>query len=288
MLEIRLITREELDKSLSLVWQVFCEYEAANYAEDSKQAFYDAIHSKDYLDMLTAYGAFDGTELVGLIASRNEGSHVALFFVDGEYHRQGIGRKLWETMLENSPADIITVNSSIYACEVYKKLGFNQTGEETKDGGIIYVPMEYPNFLNMLQDNNDETAYATTKRIAAESEFSDKYYKYVPEFVNLLNHKKSYIRIRALILCSSQARWDDECMIAKCLPQMLQLIHDEKPTVVRQSLNALKEVVVFKPELSEAIAAELERIDFSRYKDSMIGLIQKDVTELKTLMSKNI
>ena len=51
MLEIKLITREELDKSLDLVWQVFCEYEAANYAEDSKQAFYDAIHSKDYLDM---------------------------------------------------------------------------------------------------------------------------------------------------------------------------------------------------------------------------------------------
>ena len=287
-MEIRLITREELDKSLGFVWQVFCEYEAVNYTEDSKQAFFDAIHSKDYLDMLTAYGAFDGTELVGLIASRNENSHIALFFVNGEHHRQGIGRKLWETMLKNSLADIITVNSSIYACDVYKKLGFNQTGEETKDGGIIYVPMEYPNFLNMLQDNNDETAYATTKRIAAESEFSDKYYKYVPEFVNLLNHKKSYIRIRALILCCSQARWDDECMIAKYLPQMLQLIHDEKPTVVRQSLNALKEVVVFKPELSEVIAAELERIDFSRYKDSMIGLIQKDVTELKTLMSKNI
>lgn len=32
---------------------------------------------------------------------------------------------------------------------------------------------------------------------------------------------------------------------------LLQLIHDEKPTVVRQSLNALKEVVEFRPELCE-------------------------------------
>ena len=91
--------------------------------------------------------------------------------------------------------------------------------------------------------------------------------------------------IRALILCCSQARWDNAGIIAKYLPQILPLIHDEKPTVVRQSLNALKEVVVFRPELCEAIVAELEKMNISSYKDSMIGLIQKDVNELKELMS---
>ena len=278
------MTREELDISLELVWKVFCEYEAVNYTEDSRQVFYDAIHSKDYLDMLTAYGAFDESGLVGIIASRNEGSHIALFFVEGEHHRQGIGRKLWEAMLENSTADIITVHSSIYACEIYKKLGFYQTGEEAEDGGIVYIPMEYLHFQAILHDNN-EAAYAAAKRIAAESEFSDKFYKYIPEFVKLLGHKKSYVRIRALILCCSQARWDNEGIIAKHLPQILQLIHDEKPAVVRQSLNALKEVVVFRPELCEAIAAELGKMNISSYKDSMIGLIQKDVNELKELMS---
>ena len=136
----------------------------------------------------------------------------------------------------------------------------------------------------MLQDKNDEVAYSTAKRIAAESEISDKYYKYIPEFVELLDHKKSYVRIRALILCCSQARWDNEGIIAKYLPQLLQLIHDEKPTVVRQSLNALKEVVVFRTELSEAILTELKKMDSFKYKDSMIGLIQKDAGELKDLI----
>lgn len=103
--------------------------------------------------------------------------------------------------------------------------------------------------------------------------------------MKLLDHKKSYVRIRALILCCSQARWDEEGIIAEYLPQMLQLIHDEKPTVVRQSLNALKEIVVFRPELCEAIAAELENMDISVYKDSMVGLIQKDINELKELMN---
>ena len=144
--------------------------------------------------------------------------------------------------------------------------------------------MEIRVLLDMLQDKNDELAYATAKRIAAESEISDKYYKYIPEFVELLDHKKSYVRIRVLILCCSQARWDNEGIIAKYLPQLLQLIHDEKPTVVRQSLNALKEVVVFRPELSEAILTELKKMDSFKYKDSMIGLIQKDAGELKDLI----
>ena len=144
--------------------------------------------------------------------------------------------------------------------------------------------MEIRVLLDMLQDKNDEVAYSTAKRIAAESEISDKYYKYIPEFVELLDHKKSYVRIRALILCCSQARWDNEGIIAKYLPQLLQLIHDEKPTVVRQSLNALKEVVVFRTELSEAILTELKKMDSFKYKDSMIGLIQKDAGELKDLI----
>lgn len=209
-MEIRSLTRDELNSALDFVWKVFCEYEAANYTEASGQAFYDAVHS-----------------------------------------------------------------------EVYKRLGFQQTGEETEDGGIIYIPMEYHHFMDILQDKDDDAAYAATKRIAAESEFSDEYYKFIPEFVELLDHKKSYIRTRAMILCCSQARWDSDGIIAKYLPQMLRLVHDEKPTVVRQSLNALKEIVVFRPELCDVVAAELERMDISGYKESMISLIRKDINELK-------
>lgn len=284
-MEIRLLSRDELNNALDLVWKVFCEYEAVNYTETSRQVFYDAIHTEEYLDSLTAYGAFDEDELVGIIASRNEASHIALFFVDGAYHKQGIGRKLWETMLENSTADVITVHSSLYASEIYRRLGFLQTGEETEDGGIVYIPMEYHHFIDILQDKDDDVAYTATKKIASESEFSDKYYKCIPEFVELLSHKKSYIRTRAMILCCSQARWDNEGVIARYLPQMLRLVHDEKPTVVRQSLNALKEIAVFRSELCETIASELEKINLSEYKESMIGLIQKDIDELKELMT---
>ena len=69
-------------------------------------------------------------------------------------------------------------------------------------------------------------------------------------------------------------------------PQISFIIHDEKPTVVRQSLNALKEVVVFRPELCKMIEYELGKIDIFGYKDSMIPLIKKDIAELRELIEE--
>jgi len=46
--------------------------------------------------MLRTYGAFQNERLVGVIATRSSGGHIALFFVDGTYQRQGIGKALFE------------------------------------------------------------------------------------------------------------------------------------------------------------------------------------------------
>lgn len=135
-----------------------------------------------------------------------------------------------------------------------------------------------------ITDKDDKKAYAKTKEIAAASEFSPEYYPYLEVFASLLADKKSYIRIRAFILCCSQARWDDGGKIQILLPQMMTLFHDPKPTVVRQCLNAVKEVIVFRPELNCRIKEELVKIDPSKYKDSVAPLIQKDIKEVYELL----
>lgn len=147
-MKIKHLNRRKLEQSLSLVWKVFCEYEAKDYPESGRQAFWSAIHSEEYLDMLDAYGAFEDEELLGIIAMRNEGRHVALFFVDGNFHKRGIGRSLWYTILGNNTADTITVNSSLYAVPVYERLGFVPTGAAQEEAGIRYVPMEYRMMIN--------------------------------------------------------------------------------------------------------------------------------------------
>lgn len=56
-------------------------------------------------------------------------------------NKQGIGRKLFEAVIQNSTRDAITVNSSPYAIEVYKHLGFSVMQEEQITDGIRYTSM---------------------------------------------------------------------------------------------------------------------------------------------------
>ena len=140
--------------------------------------------------------------------------------------------------------------------------------------------------IKELTNKDDKKAYARTKEIAAASELSPKYYASLEIFASLLDDNKSYIRTRAFILCCSQARWDDEGKLKQLLPLLMALFHDAKPTVVRQCLNAAKEIVVFRPELSETINAELDQIDLTCYRDSMVGLIRADIAALKEVIAE--
>lgn len=133
LMKIKELSIKNLNDALPLIWDVFLKYEAVNYSESGKQAFWDAIHSEEYLNMLKAYGAFEDNELIGIIATRNEGSHVALFFVDGEHHGKGIGRSLWNAVLAENTSETITVYSSLFAAPIYKKLGFVQTDDVKED-----------------------------------------------------------------------------------------------------------------------------------------------------------
>lgn len=281
---IKQLNREELEQALPLVWTVFFEYEAINYSESDKRAFWDAIHSKEYLDSLSSYGAFENDTLVGIIATRNEGSHIALFFVDGNHQNQGIGRRLWNEVANNTSAKAITVHSSIYAKDIYSRLGFLQNGDLCNDGGIQYVPMVYKALILKLRDKDDKKAYDFSKQICALSASSDEYYSYFDDFLSMINANSSYVRTRGFSLCCAQARWDTEGKLEKALPSMLALLHDKKPTVVRQCLGALHEVALYRPELCDIINAEVQSINLSGYKESMAPLIQKDIDELLKIL----
>ena len=60
---------------------------------------------------------------------------------------------LWNTVLADSTVNEITVHSSLYAVEVYKKLGFVPIADLQEDGGIQYIPMSYCCY-SMDKDHN--------------------------------------------------------------------------------------------------------------------------------------
>lgn len=138
--------------------------------------------------------------------------------------------------------------------------------------------------LRKLTDKNDKTAYEFAKQLGVESVESDRYLAMIPMFAELLQDKSSYVRTRAFVLICNQARWADSGQIKAVLDKMLPLLNDPKPTVVRQCLGALHEVVLFRPELSDEIETALAEMDLSKYKDSMLPLILKDVEALRNLL----
>ena len=139
---IKELNKNKLNEALSLVWKVFNEYEAHDYSKEGIDEFHKSINDTNYLATLRIFGAFEVDNLLGVIATRSQGTHIALFFVDGKYHRQGIGKKLFKTVLDNNTSNKITVNSSPYAIPVYHKLGFRDTNKEQVINGLKFTPME--------------------------------------------------------------------------------------------------------------------------------------------------
>ena len=140
---IRPLRSDETDAALALAWKVFTEYESPDYAPEGTEEFRQTLQNEAYLAGLRYYGAFDGERLVGLLAIREQKRHICFFFVDGEYHRRGIGTRLFKRMREDFPSQSITLNSSPYGRPFYKALGFMATDSEQTVNGIRFTPMEY-------------------------------------------------------------------------------------------------------------------------------------------------
>ena len=134
---IRQLKKEETEDALALVLRVFLRFEAPDYTDEGVGEFRKTLLDKSYLDALTLYGAFCGKELIGVIATRNAGKHIALFFVDENYQRRGVGRRLFEAVRTEK----MTVNSSPFAVPVYQRLGFTATAPEQTVNGLRFTPM---------------------------------------------------------------------------------------------------------------------------------------------------
>lgn len=151
-MKIRKIINEEMNGALDLIWNVFLKFEALDYTDEGIIEFKNTINDMKWLKEREFYGAFDdNNKLLGVIATKDI-THIALFFVKGEYQKQGIGRSLYEKVKSLNKEGFFTVNSSPYAHEIYKHLGFVDIGKEQCINGLKFYPMKvFFNTLNSLK-----------------------------------------------------------------------------------------------------------------------------------------
>lgn len=152
-LNYRKIHSGEETKVCELVMDCFNEFIAPGYSQEGieefkKYVYPDAlghrIRNTDNFAILT----MDEEQVVGVIEVRAY-NHISLLFVRKEYHKKGIAKRLMQQAIEkckqyNPSLKMINVNSSPYAVEIYRRMGFVQTDMEQVLNGIRFIPMECP------------------------------------------------------------------------------------------------------------------------------------------------
>jgi GNAT superfamily N-acetyltransferase len=140
---------DEADAVCAMISRVFDEFVGYEYTRAGVRAFYAYANPQKMVPRL-GNGNFvlvarHQAEIVGMIEFRNY-DHLSLLFVDKQFHRRGISRRLLTLALEicrirRPDVNTISVNSSRYAAPVYQKLGFDPTGPKKTIDGITFVPM---------------------------------------------------------------------------------------------------------------------------------------------------
>lgn len=149
--QIRKAHNEEWETAMELAFKVFLKFEAKEYGPEGIRNFSEFVTDETLKKMFLTgryllFVAVENDKIIGLITLRS-GNHISLLFVDNEYHRRGVGKALikylQEYMLFHTVYEKLTVNAAPYGIPFYHRLGFKDTGIQTKKDGIIYTPMEF-------------------------------------------------------------------------------------------------------------------------------------------------
>ena len=139
---VRRLCNREIPEALDIAWKVFKEYESPDYSAEGTEEFRKCLNDDKYLQGIEYYGAFLDDAMIGMLGIRKAECHICFCFVDGRYHRKGIGTKLFIRLSEDYIGEIITLNSSPYGKPFYLSLGFTPTDDEQAVNGIRFTPMK--------------------------------------------------------------------------------------------------------------------------------------------------
>lgn len=147
--------------------------------------------------------------------------------------------------------------------------------------------MEIREKIELLYGKDTSKAYGVLKELEALSDREDSLYPFLDEFISMLDSDRYAVRVRGFRLLCKQAKWDSENRIDGAIGSVLAVLHDEKPTAVRQALQYLETVVPYKKALGGKIREAVLGIDAASYQDTMRPLIEKDIRRLVKVIDEN-
>ncbi len=140
----------------------------------------------------------------------------------------------------------------------------------------LFIKEKLENLYN--EDNN--IAYKTLLELETITAESNELYNYFSEVLKMLSNSKTFVRVRGFRLICCLAKWDTENKINTNIDMILSELEDEKGTSVRQCLEKLSLILMYKIELTDIIENKIKNLDLSKYKESMQSLIKKDIESI--------
>ena len=131
--------------------------------------------------------------------------------------------------------------------------------------------------IKNLYNKDNNSAYKTLLELETIAAESNELYSYFDLFLKMLNNEKSFIRVRGFRLICCLAKWDTENKINDNIDFILKELKDKNGTSVRQCLEKLNLILIYKNELKDITASKLRSLALFGYKKSMQLLIKKDL-----------
>ncbi len=150
-MEYRLIRENEIDTVIKLIDKVVKECVCLDFEIERKSDF--------YLNKYLTYVCLDDNKIVGMVSLTN-GNYLNLLFVDKEYRRRGIGKKLVE-IIDNLVLEDLEVNVGAYAKSFFEHIGFSlKVDFEKKDTYSMikkrYVEKKFSNYDEVVEFINGQ------------------------------------------------------------------------------------------------------------------------------------
>ena len=142
-MKIRTATLSDIDQITALIAPFIDEFAVD---QNGRQLFTAHMIQRFIENSEIDYFVYENNhKIIGVIAYKQP-AHLIHFFVDQSFHGQGIGRAMWEFVLnqliQNQSLEC-TVNSSCNAQVVYEKFGFKAISDVIINRGLRYVPMRF-------------------------------------------------------------------------------------------------------------------------------------------------
>ncbi len=150
-MKIQEIQSDDIEDVSIMIKDVFNKYISPEYTKEGISQFNSFVDEGTIRERLAAGSlilvAKEEQSVVGIIEIR-EGTHIPLFFVKEGFQGKGLGHRLFRKAVKknaesNPSVEVLTVNSSPYAVDIYKSMGFRNAAAMQVKSGISYYPMEY-------------------------------------------------------------------------------------------------------------------------------------------------